>query len=40
MIKGKLKIHITNPHRGDIRKYLVMEILKQAEISSEDWDNI
>lgn len=40
MIKRRLKVRIPNPHRGDISKYLVMEILKQAEISSEDWDAI
>lgn len=39
MIKEKLKVHIPNPHGGDISKYLVMEILKQAEISREDWDS-
>lgn len=40
MIKGKLKAHIPNPHRSDVNKYLVVEILRQAEISSEDWDNL
>lgn len=40
IIKGRLKIHIPNPHRGDISKYLVIEILKQAGISHDEWDNI
>ncbi len=40
MAKNKLKIHIPNPHRGDISKYLVAEILRQADISFEDWENI
>jgi predicted RNA binding protein YcfA (HicA-like mRNA interferase family) len=40
MIKGPMKIRIPNPHRGkDIHQSLVNEILKQAEISLEDWDN-
>ena len=39
MSKKDLKVHISNPHRSDISKYLVMEILKQASISVEDWDN-
>lgn len=39
MIKGKLKVHIPNPHKGDISKDLIMEILRQAEIFPKDWDN-
>lgn len=38
MVKGSLKIHIPNPHRGDISKYLVVEILKQANILDENWN--
>ena len=40
MVKGNLKIRIPNPHRSDINKHLVTEILRQAGISSEDWDNV
>jgi len=39
MIKGELKLHIPNPHRGDISKHLVAEILRQADISIEEWNN-
>ena len=38
MVNGKLKIHIPNPHKNDIGKHLVAEILRQAEISADDWD--
>lgn len=38
MIKGDLKVHISNPHHGDISVGLVNEILKQAGISKRDWD--
>lgn len=38
MTKGELKVHIPNLHRGDISKHLVAEILRQADITSEDWD--
>lgn len=38
MTKGELKVHIPNLHRGDISKYLVAEILRQANITPEDWD--
>jgi predicted RNA binding protein YcfA (HicA-like mRNA interferase family) len=40
MIKGNFKIHIPNPHRGDISKNLVVEILRQADISSDEWNNL
>ncbi len=40
MIKGDFKIHIPNPHRGEISKHLMAEILRQAEIATKDWDKI
>ena len=39
MVKGNLKIRIPNPHRGDISRHLISEILRQAGIFSGDWDN-
>jgi predicted RNA binding protein YcfA (HicA-like mRNA interferase family) len=38
MVKGNLKIRIPNPHRGDISKHLVSEILRQASIPSDEWN--
>jgi len=38
MIKGNLKIRIPNPHGTDISVGLLKEILRQAEISTEDWE--
>ena len=38
MIRGNLKVHIPNPHKGDISKHLVGEILRQAGISKDDWN--
>ncbi len=40
MVKGDLKVRIPNPHRGDISKHLIAEILKQANISSKEWGKI
>jgi len=38
VIKGQLKVRIPNPHRGgDITDSLLKEILRQAEISTENW---
>ena len=40
MVKGKFKVRIPNPHRGDISAHLVVEILKQAGISNKEWDKL
>jgi predicted RNA binding protein YcfA (HicA-like mRNA interferase family) len=40
MAKGQLKIHIPNKHKGDISRGLVSEILRQAGISSKDWNKL
>ncbi len=40
MVKGELKLRIPNPHRGDISKHLLAEILRQAGISSKEWDRL
>jgi len=41
MKKGAQKIRIPNPHgSGDIHIALVKEILRQAGISREEWDNV
>lgn len=40
MVKGALKVRIPNPHRGDISKQLVAEILRQISISAAEWKEI
>jgi len=40
MVKERLRVRIPNPHRNDISKHLVSEILRQAEISIKEWENI
>ena len=39
MSKGELKVRIPNPHKSDVSKSLVSEILKQAGISDDKWAN-
>ncbi|PIS04609.1 MAG: hypothetical protein COT81_05590 [Candidatus Buchananbacteria bacterium CG10_big_fil_rev_8_21_14_0_10_42_9] len=39
MIKGKLKVRIPNPHTRDISKHLLSEILRQANIETDRWEN-
>ena len=39
MIKGNLKIRVPNPHKsGDITDSLLHEILRQAAISKDEWN--
>lgn len=39
MVKDKKKIRIPNPHgSGDVHIGLVREILRQAGISNDEWD--
>jgi predicted RNA binding protein YcfA (HicA-like mRNA interferase family) len=40
IVKGKQKIRILNPHMSDIGMSLLKEILRQAGISSQDWDSV
>ena len=40
MTKGALKVHIPNPHRGNISGPLIAEIVRQAGISKEEWENL
>jgi len=40
MVRGEFKVHIPNPHRADISKYLIAEILRQAGISPGEWNKV
>ena len=37
MVKGRHKVRIPNPHRGEIGVDLLDTVLKQAGISREEW---
>lgn len=37
MVKENLTLTIPNPHKEDISKSFLLKILKQAEISIQDW---
>jgi predicted RNA binding protein YcfA (HicA-like mRNA interferase family) len=39
MKRGPLKLRVPNPHVGDISIPLLKEILRQAGISEDEWDN-
>jgi len=38
MIKGQLKLRISNPHQSDISQGLLARILRQAGIDKEQWE--
>lgn len=38
VVRGSLKLHIPNPHGQDISKYLLAELLRQANISHDEWN--
>ncbi len=40
MKKGSLKLHIPNKHQRDISASLVNEILRQAGITKNEWNNL
>ena len=40
MVRGELKVRIPNPHKGDISQHLMAEILRQAGISTKEWENV
>ncbi|MEO5572682.1 MAG: type II toxin-antitoxin system HicA family toxin [Bacteroidia bacterium] len=40
MIKGKTRLTVPNPHKGDIGINLLSKILKQAGISRKEWEKI
>lgn len=40
MQKENLTLTIPNPHESDIDKFFLLKILKQADISREDWEKL
>lgn len=38
MTRDGFKLRIPNPHKGDISRFLLSEVLKQAGIKREEWD--
>lgn len=37
MVKGNLVLTVPNPHRKEVRVPLLSKILKQAQVSREEW---
>ncbi|MBD2447232.1 type II toxin-antitoxin system HicA family toxin [Nostoc sp. FACHB-152] len=40
MVRDELKLTIPNPHSGDISQSLLNRILRQANITREEWESL
>ena len=40
MDNGQVKVSIPNPHRGNISRGLLREILRKAHVSIEEWESL
>ncbi|WP_017718173.1 type II toxin-antitoxin system HicA family toxin [Kamptonema formosum] len=40
MKKGNITLILPNPHQGEIGRELLARILRQAEISKEEWESL
>ena len=40
LVKGDLKLHIPNPHHGDVSRSLLSRILRQAGIERDEWERL
>ena len=40
VIKGNISVRIPNPHQRDIGPSLLSRILRQAEISRDEWERL
>ena len=40
LVKGELRLVVPNPHQSEISKDLLARILRQANISREEWEGL
>ncbi len=40
MAKGDITISIPNPHQGDIGREFLARILRQAQVSQKEWEDL
>ena len=40
MQRDRLKVHIPNPHQGDISVALLRHILEEADVSLQKWEQL
>jgi predicted RNA binding protein YcfA (HicA-like mRNA interferase family) len=40
LVKGELRLILPNPHQSDISKDLLTRILRQANLTREEWEKL
>lgn len=40
LIKGELRLILPNPHQSEISRDLLARILRQANLTREEWENL
>jgi predicted RNA binding protein YcfA (HicA-like mRNA interferase family) len=40
LVKGQLRLVLPNPHQGEISKDLLARILRQANLTREEWERL
>jgi predicted RNA binding protein YcfA (HicA-like mRNA interferase family) len=40
MVKGSLRLVLPNPHQSEISRDLLSRLLRQAQISREEWEGL
>ncbi len=40
LVKGQLRLILPNPHQGDISRDLLTRILRQANLTREEWEKL
>ena len=40
MVRQQLRVRISNPHQGDIRRNLLSVVLRQWQVSLAEWENV
>jgi len=40
MVRGELRLSVPNPHKGDISRPLLADLLVQAGITREEWERL
>jgi predicted RNA binding protein YcfA (HicA-like mRNA interferase family) len=40
LVRGELRLILPNPHHGEISKDLLARILRQANLTREEWEEI
>jgi predicted RNA binding protein YcfA (HicA-like mRNA interferase family) len=40
LVKGQLRLVLPNPHQGEISKELLARILRQANLTREEWERL